>query len=91
MARAPKSNAAQSGCLLVNQSNLDYRSDDFSLGLKPAELETLLERLCWCSTLRVSGSGRGQHAERRPHRPRQEWCRLGERGADGKRVETRFG
>jgi hypothetical protein len=91
MARAPKSNAAQSDCLLVNQSNPDCRSNDFSLGLNPAELEALLEKLCSCSTLRVSGSGRGQYGERCLQRLRKGWCRFGERSADGKRIETRFG
>jgi hypothetical protein len=91
MARAPKSNAAQSGGLLVYESNLDCRSNEFSLGLKPAELEALLEQLCSCSTLRVRGLSGTQSAERCPHRLRRDWCRMGERGADRERVESRFG
>ena len=91
MARAPKTNAAQTHSLLVYQSSLDCRSNEFSLGLKPAELEALLERLCSCSTLRISGTGRAPSGARCLHRTRREWCRMGERGVDGKRVETRFG
>jgi len=77
--------------LLTFQSNLDFRSTEFGLGLKPAELEALLERLCLCSTLHNSGTGRASSVARGPHRARREWCRIGERGVDGKRVETRFG
>ena len=91
MARAPKSNNTQSGGLLVYDSNLDCRSNEFSLGLKPAELEALLERLCSCSTLRVRGAGRTRSPQRCLHRLRKDWCRMGERGADRERVESRFG
>jgi hypothetical protein len=88
MARAPKSNAAQGR--LLDQSSLEC-PEDFTLGLKPAELEALLERLCCCSTLRLGDSGRARSDERCPHRVRKEWCRIGERRADSTRVETRFG
>ena len=91
MARVPKSNAAQCGCAIVYESNLECRSNDFGLGLKPAELEALLERLCWCSTLPVSGPGRARYAARCTVRVRKQWCRVGERGANGQRIETRFG
>jgi hypothetical protein len=81
MARVPKSSPAQSGSL----------SSDFSLALKPAELDALLERLCSCSTLRVNSSLRARYGQRCPHGVRTQWCRLGERGVGGERAETRFG
>jgi len=82
MARVPKPSVAK--------SNLEYQSNDFGLGLNPAELEALLERLCSCSAARMPGSVRTHDSQRCPHRVRQ-WCRLGKRGAGGERVETRFG
>jgi len=92
MARVSKSSAAKVGCLPKGESNPECQSDDyFSLGLKAAELEALLERLCSCSTTRVRGRARTRHGERCPHRVRTQWCRFGKRGGGGERVETRFG
>jgi len=66
-------------------------SNEFSLGLKPAELEALLERLCSCSTLRIDASQRALRRGRCPRRIPSQWCRLGKRGIGGERIETRFG
>ena len=86
MARVPKSSATRVGRLPEDESNLEY----FGLGLKPAELEVLLERLCSCSVTRIQRGVRTHDSQRCPHRVRQ-WCRLGKRGAGAERVETRFG
>ena len=65
---------------------------EVSLGLAPSELEALLERMLSCSARRA-----GSHEPPRiptPCRKRTgaQWCRLGERAADGKRrIETRYG
>jgi hypothetical protein len=90
MGRVAKSSAAKGG-RLVYASNPESRGDDFSLELNPAELEALLERLCSCSTLRSKHRVREHHGERCPHGVRTQWCQLGQRGAGGERVETRFG
>jgi hypothetical protein len=88
MARAPKSKAARSGGVLVDQSNMDC---EFGLGLESAELEALIERLYSCSTLRVKRRACTQSRARCPHRLRKGWCRMGERATDSGLVETRFG
>lgn len=87
MAKVLQSDAAEA----EYSSTLECPSNEFSLGLKPTELEALLERLCSCSTRRVNPSRRALQRERCPRRITAQWCRLGQRGVGGERVETRFG
>lgn len=91
MAKAPKKSAVASHSLSVYEPNLECASTDFSLGLKPAELEALLERLCSCGILRAKHDDRTRSGVRCALRVRTQWCQMGERGPRGERVETRFG
>ncbi len=61
------------------------------LWLTPAEVEALVERLCSCGTLLAISPVPRRATAGCDRRARREWCRLGERGGDGKRTETRFG
>jgi hypothetical protein len=66
---------------------------EVSLGLEPAELDALVERLCLCSTLRIE-SGGYKVPRRRRCRPASKfwWCRLGHRATAARGVvETKFG
>jgi hypothetical protein len=70
-------------------------SNDFGLTLEPGELQTLIEKLCSCGTLRIDHGGRplgGRPRSRQRCLPRlRSQCRMGERSVGGGCVEFWFG